>query len=88
MKLLNVIMSLFFVFLGFLLGIYGFTIIIAGLSSLDGLTNSFNRGHFIGQFISAILLTLFGLWLFMRGLKGLKKPNRPDENSEYLDQDL
>ena len=88
MKILNIIMSLFFVLLGFLLGIYGFVIIIAGLSSLDSLANSFSRGHYIGQFISAILMTLFGLWLFMRGLKGLRKSKGSDENSEYLDQDL
>ncbi len=86
MKFFNQIISVFFMLLGFALALYNFFSLLIFVWAMihQDLTLDKSNSYWFGYVTGTLLMLTFGLWLLLRGWKGLKRKKK-QEDSPYLD---
>lgn len=86
MKFFNLIISLFFILLGLALAIYNFFSVLVFIWAMyhQNLRSDSSNSYWLGYLIGTLLMLAFGIWLLLRGWKGLKRKKK-EEDTPYLD---
>ncbi|MBL7934075.1 MAG: hypothetical protein JNL60_19380 [Bacteroidia bacterium] len=85
MRTLKSLLYILLLLLGLFLSLYSLTSIPQIIIEFRKMDGPESAGYAVGYLIGSVLFAWFAVWLFLKGLRGLRKKKKVAGDSEYLD---